>query len=306
MESLTGIRLFNKVAETSSFSEAGRQLGLAASSVSRQINTLEQALGTRLLNRTTRKLHLTEAGELYYERTHRILAEIEEASLAVSQLQDEPRGTLRLNIPVVFGRRYISTTLPEFLERYPDVTVELRVTDHYVDLIEEGSDLAIRVGGLTSTSFIVRKLISIRRVLVASPRYLETHGAPHKPGDLAAHNCLRFRVNPGESVWELEGADGVTDVRVSGNLVSNNVEAINTAMLNGGGIALLPTWVTGKDVQRGDAVVVLPDYRPKPTDVDSAVYAVYPYNRNLTAKVRAYIDFIAEKFRTEPDFRLDD
>ena len=306
MESLTGIRLFNKVAETGSFSEAGRQLGLAPSSVSRQVNALEEALGTRLLNRTTRNLHLTEAGELYYERTHRILAEIEDANLAVSELQEEPRGTLRINIPVVFGRRYIAPTLPEFLERYPEVRVELQVTDHYVDLIEDGADLAIRIGGLTNASFIARKLVSIRRVLVASPAYLERHGAPTTPEDLADHNCLQFRVHPGETVWELVGEEGTVKVRVGGNMVSNNVEAINTAMLNGGGIALLPTWVTGKDVQRGDAVVLLPGYRPDRPDMEAAAYAVYPYNRNLSAKVRAYIDFIAEKFRTEPDFRMDD
>ena len=306
MESLTGIRLFNKVAETGSFSEAGRQLGLAPSSVSRQVNTLEESLGTRLLNRTTRNLHLTEAGELYYERTHRILGEIEDANIAVSQLQQEPRGTLRLNIPVVFGRRYIAPTLPEFLERHPDVRVELQVTDHYVDLIEDGADLAIRIGGLTNASFIARKLVSIRRVLVASPGYIERHGAPSTPEDLANHNCLQSRVHPGETVWELSGEGRVVKVRVAGNLHANNVEAINTAMLNGGGIALLPTWVTGKDVQRGDAVVLLPDYQPDRPDMESAAYAVYPYNRNVSAKVRAYIDFIAEKFRTEPDFRMDD
>lgn len=306
MESLTGIRLFNKVAETGSFSEAGRQLGLAPSSVSRQVNALEEALGTRLLNRTTRKIHLTEAGEVYYERTHRILAEIEEANIAVSQLQEQPRGTLRLNIPVVFGRRYIAPTLPEFLDRHPDVSVELQVTDHYVDLIEDGADLAIRIGGLTSASFIARKLVSIRRVLVASPGYIERHGAPATPEDLVHHNCLQFRVHPGETVWAIEGKGGIAKIRVTGNLLSNNVEAINTAMLNGGGIALLPTWVAGKDVQRGDAVVLLPDYRPDRTDMEAAAYAVYPYNRNVSAKVRAYIDFIAEKFRTEPDFRMDD
>lgn len=306
MDTLTGMKLFNKVAETGSFSAAGRSIGLAPSSVSRQISSLEEALGTRLFNRTTRKLHLTEAGEIYYGHTERILADIDEANAAVSELQDQPRGILRLNIPVVFGRRYIATTLPEFLERYPEVDVELQVTDHYVDLIEQGADLAIRIGGLTNTSFIARKLASIRRVLVASPDYVARHGAPVCPEDLHDHNCLRIRVNPGESHWELESIKSgkVTDVNVHGNLVSNNVEAINAAMLNGGGIALLPIWVVGKDIQRGDAQLLMPDYRATPTDVDSAVYAVYPYTRNVSAKVRAYIDFIAEKFKTEPDFRM--
>lgn len=308
MDSLTGMRLFNKVAETGSFSAAGRAMGLAPSSVSRQISALEEGLHTRLFNRTTRKLHLTEAGEIYYSHTERILSEIEEANAAVSQLQEEPRGTLRLNIPVVFGRRYIATSLPEFLERHPDVEVELQVTDHYVDLIEQGADLAIRVGGLTNTSFIARKLIGIERLMVASPSYLERHGVPTKPEDLRDHNCLRYRVHPGESHWELvnKKSGKATDINVTGNLVSNNVEAINAAMLNGGGIALLPSWVVGKDIQRGDATVILPEYHAKPTDADTAVYAVYPYTRNVSAKVRAYIDFIAEKFKTEPDFRKED
>ena len=308
MDTLTGMRLFNKVAETGSFSAAGRAIGLAPSSVSRQISALEDQLHTRLFNRTTRKLHLTEAGEIYYGHTERILSEIEAANTAVSELHEEPRGTLRLNIPVVFGRRYIATTLPEFQERYPDVDVELQVTDHYVDLIEEGADLAIRVGGLTNTSFIARKLTGIKRLMVASPGYLQKHGVPKKPEDLRNHNCLRFRVHPGESHWELvnKKTSKATDISVTGNLVSNNVEAINGAMLSGGGIALLPSWVVGKDIQRGDAQVIMPDYRAKPTDVDSAVYAVYPYTRNVSAKVRAYIDFIAEKFKTDPDFRMED
>lgn len=308
MDTLTGMRLFNKVAETGSFSAAGRAIGLAPSSVSRQISSLEDQLRTRLFNRTTRKLHLTEAGDIYYAHTERILSDIEEANAAVSQLNDEPRGTLRLNIPVVFGRRYIATTLPEFLERFPDVEVELQVTDHYVDLIEQGADLAIRVGGLTNTSFIARKLIGIQRLMVASPAYLDKHGVPEKPEDLREHNCLRFRVNPGESHWELinKKTEKATSISVTGNMASNNVEAINAAMLNDGGIALLPSWVVGKDIQRGIARVVLPEFHASPAHVDSAVYAVYPYTRNVSAKVRAYIDFIAEKFKTEPDFRMED
>jgi len=263
---------------------------------------------TRLFNRTTRKLHLTEAGEIYRGHTERIISDIDEANSAVTELQDEPRGKLRINIPVVFGRRYIATTLPEFLDRYPELSVELQVTDHFVDLIEEGADLAIRIGGLTNTSFIARKLSGIQRLLVASPGYLEKNGEPKTPEDLKDHNCFQFRINPGESHWDLENkkTGKVTDISVQGNLLSNNVEAINAAMLNGGGIALLPSWVVGKDIQRGDAQVILPDYHAKVRHTDSAVYAVYPYTRNVSAKVRAYIDFIAEKFKTEPDFRMDD
>ena len=297
MDMLTGMRLFNKVAETGSFSSAGRMIGLAPSSVSRQISALEDQLGARLFNRTTRKLNLTEAGDIYQGHIERILGEIEEANAAVTNLQEEPRGTLRINIPVFFGRRYIASTLPEFLERYPEISVELQVTDNIVDLIEEGSDLAIRVGGLTNTTFIARKLTGIRRLLVASPEYLQKNGIPKAPKDLRSHNCLRYRLYPGESHWELEHkkTGEITDIHVRGNMQSNNVEALNATMLNGGGIALLPSWVVSKDVQRGYARVILDDYRASLQHFDSAVYAVYPYTRNVSAKVRAYIDFIVEK-----------
>ncbi len=305
MDTLTGMRLFSRVADTGSFSAAGRVIGLAPSSVSRQISALENNLGTQLFNRTTRKLHLTEAGEIYQHHIERILSDIDEANSAVSLLQEEPRGTLRINIPVVFGRRYIASTLPEFLQKHPELSVELQVTNHFVDLIEEGSDLAIRVGGLTNTTFIARKLVGIRRLLVASPRYLETAGVPKLPEDLSSHNCLQLHVTLGERLWRLENKETgkKTDVHVRGNMRSNNSDTLNTAMLNGGGIALLPSWVVGRDVQRGDAVEIMSDYIANVQDMDTAVYAVYPYTRNLSAKVRAYIDFIAEKFKAEPDFK---
>lgn len=307
MDTLAGMRLFEKAVEAGSFSAAGRALGLAPSSVARQITALETALGAQLLNRSTRKLSLTEAGALYHDHAHRILADVEAANHAVSSLRDEPSGTLRLNIPVVFGQRYIAPTLPEFLERYPEIRVDLQVTDHYVDMIEDGADLAIRIGGLTSASLIARKLVSVDRVLVASPAYVEKHGTPERPEDLTRHNCLRRQLHPAEdSLWEFEDGGGIIRVRVTGNLFSANIETINVAMLNGGGIALLPLWVAGKHIQRGEAAVLLPGWRPKPSHVENEVYAVYPHNRTLSAKVRAYIDFIAAKFREEPDFRVEE
>lgn len=302
MDSLAAIRLFNKVVETGSFSEAGRQLGLAPSSVSRQVNSLEEELGARLLNRTTRKLNLTEAGSIYYDRTHRILAEIEEANRTVSELNESPRGTLKLNVPVVFGRRYIAPTLPEFLEKHPEVRVQLTVTDHYVDLIEDGSDLAIRIGAVSNQSFVVRKLLTMSRVLIASHDYLASHGEPRTPDELKDHNCITYKLHPGKAVWVLEGADGRCEIDIQGNIECNNAEAIRAAMVEGGGIALLPVWAIAREIQEEDVKVVLPEYRPSPAAAGDDVFAVYPYNRHLSAKVRAYIDFIAEKFKTHPDF----
>ena len=304
MDTLSGMRLFAKVVETGGFSAAGRQVGLNASSVSRQVGQLEDALGARLLNRSTRRIGLTEAGRLYYERATRIVADVDEASAAVSELAEAPRGTLRLNVPVVFGRRYLAPYMREFLESHPALNVELNVTDHFVDLIEEGADLAIRIGGPGQSSYIQRKLATIDRVLCASPDYFARHGRPARPEDLAGHNCIVYRHQPGAVVWELIGADGTFAVPVSGNFASNNAGAIATAMVAGMGIALLPVWMVGREIKQGMAEIVLREYRAHPADMADDVYAVFPHARNLSAKVRACVDFLARKFRDEPDFRI--
>jgi len=304
MDTLAGMRLFTKVVETGSFSAAGRHLGLNASSVSRQVGALEDMPGTRLLNRSTRSLGLTEAGGVYYGRARRIIADVEDANAAVTELNETPRGMLRLNVPVVFGRRYVARYMREFLDANPDVSIELNVTDHYVDLIEEGADLAIRIGHTHQQSFIVRKLATINRILCASTEYLDRHGRPERPQDLTRHNCLVYRLRPGEMTWQLTDEDGTSDVPVTGNFASNNAGAIGAAMAAGVGIALLPVWVAGREIQMGLVEVVLPEYRAHPTGFADEVFAVFPHGRNLSAKVRAYVDFIAEKFRTEPDFRI--
>ena len=304
MDTLSGMRLFAKVVETGGFSAAGRQVGLNASSVSRRVGRLEDALGTRLLNRSTRHIGLTEAGRLYYERAARIVADVDEANAAVAELAEAPRGTLRLNVPVVFGRRYIAPYMREFLETHPEVHVELNVTDRYVDLIEEGADLAIRIGGPSQSSYIVRKLATIDRVLCASPDYFARHGRPRHPEDLARHNCIALRRHPGDIVWELIGGDGTFEIPASGNFASNNSVAIAAAMTAGIGIALLPVWMVGREIQQGRAEIVLGDYRAHPTDLADEVYAVFPHARNLSAKVRACVDFLARKFREEPDFAV--
>ena len=304
MDTLSGMRLFTKVVETGGFSAAGRQVGVNASSVSRLVGRLEDSLGTRLLNRSTRHIGLTEAGRLYYERASRIVADVDEANAALAELDEAPRGTLRLNAPVVFGRRYVTPYMREFLETHEEVRVELNVTDHYVDLIEEGADLAIRIGGPSPSSYIVRKLATIDRVLCASPAYFARHGRPERPEDLARHNCIVLRRHPGEVVWELIGEDGNFAVPVSGNFASNNSGAIAAATIAGVGIALLPVWMVGREIQQGQAEIVLGEYRAHPTGLADEVYAVFPHARNLSAKVRACVDFLARKFRSEPDFRI--
>jgi DNA-binding transcriptional LysR family regulator len=304
MDTIAGIRLFNRVVEDGSFSAAGRRLGLTPSSVSRQIGALEKSLDARLLNRTTRKVSLTEAGAIYYQRTRRILTEIEEANEAVGIMRTAPQGTLKLSVPVVFGQRYIVPNMPEFLALYPEVSIELNVTDNYVDLIEEGADLAIRVGGGTQLSFVARKLATMHRVLCASPAYLDAHGEPAHPDDLVAHNCLCYNHRAGQVIWRFADDQGSYETQIEGNFAANNAGSIAAAAIAGMGLALLPVWMVGREIQEGCLQVVLPGYRAEIADFATEVFAVYPHARHLSAKVRAYIDFIAEKFNAEPEFRI--
>ena len=288
------------------FSAAGRQVGLNASSVSRQVGRLEDALGTRLLNRSTRHIGLTEAGRLYYERASRIVAEVDEANAAVAELDEAPRGTLRLNVPVVFGRRYVAPYMREFLETHPELRVELNVTDRYVDLIEEGADLAIRIGGSEPVELYRAQARHHRPgSLRESGLFRPPRPAAPSGGSDAAQLHRSAAVHPGEIVWELIGEDGtfaVPGLRAISR--RNNSGAIAAAMTAGIGIALLPVWVVGREIQQGRAEIVLGGYRAHPTDLADEVYAVFPHARNLSAKVRACVDFLARKFRSEPDFTV--
>jgi DNA-binding transcriptional LysR family regulator len=305
METFAGMRMFAEVVDSGSFSAAGRRLGLAASSVARAIGALENQLGVRLLNRTTRKLGLTEAGRLYHERSRRILAEVEEARLSVTQLEAVPRGTLRLNVPVVFGRLHIAPALPDFLALHPALRVDLAMTDAFVDLVEEGVDLAIRIGELEDSSLIARRLAPNRRVLCASPAYLERHGIPTSPDELPEHNCLMYK-QQNRSVWRLRDDARIHEIRVSGSLLANNADVLHTAALGGVGLTVLPIWLVGRDIQRGALKIVLADYQVSPGALDTNIYAVFPHSRHLSAKVRAFIDFLRERIGPQPYWEVDD
>jgi len=305
METFAGMRLFTEVVDSGSFSAAGRRLGMAASSVARGIGGLENQLGARLLNRTTRKLGLTEAGRLYHERSKRILAEVEEARLSVTQLEAAPRGTLRLNVPVVFGRLHVAPILPDFLALHPALRVDLAMTDAFVDLVEEGVDLAIRIGELEDSSLIARRLAPNRRVLCASPDYLARHGVPTAPADLSEHNCLMYK-QQNRSVWRLRNAGQIHEIKVTGSLVANNADVLHVAALDGVGLTLLPIWLVGRDIQRGALKIVLADYQVSPGALDTNIYAVFPHNRHLSAKVRAFVDFLRQRFGTRPYWEVDD
>jgi DNA-binding transcriptional LysR family regulator len=302
MDALNSMELFVDVVAAGSFSQAGRRRGLAASSVTRSINALEDGLGVRLLNRTTRKLSLTEAGRLYHERSRRIIAEVEDARLSVTQLEAAPRGTLRLNVPVVFGRLHVAPALPAFLARYPALQIDLNMTDGFIDLVEEGVDLAVRIGELEDSSLIARRLAPNHRVICASPDYLRTAGVPQEPADLRAHNCLIYKRQAGRATWRLRNPGGTVEIEVAGALRANNADALHAAARGGLGLVILPTWMVGPDIQSGALTRVFADYEVSPGALDTSIYAVFPYNRHLSPKVRAMVDFFVERFGAPPDW----
>lgn len=297
MDTLTGMDLFVRAVDTGSFSETARAMNLTPSAVSKQIARLEDRLGARLFNRTTRRLAPTEEGRAYYERCRQILADIEEAEAAVSQLNATPRGVLRVNMPLVFGRRHVVPAFGEFLRQFPDVHLDVTMTDQFVDPIAEGVDMLIRVGELKDSSLIARKLAGARRVVAAAPSYWAERGKPQQPSDLTSHNCLTYTYLASGNDWRMTGADGKEQVvAVSGNLAANNGEALLEAALDGLGIVLLPTWMCGPELQSGALEEVLSDYTlPEPS-----VHAIYPPGRHLSAKVRAFVDFLVDRFKQQP------
>ena len=296
MDNLTGMAVFARVVDARSFTAAAAALGLSKSAVSKQVARLEDRLGARLLNRTTRRLSLTEVGAAFYERCARILAEVEDAELAVGRLQDAPRGTLRINAPMSFGQLHLAPAVADFLNGHPGLAIDLTLNDRIVDLVEEGYDVAIRISRLADSSLIARRLVPSRRVVCGSPAYFERHGVPRHPADLRRHNCLLYSYLPTAEEWQFIGPDGPAAVRVSGTLRANNGDALEAAMLAGLGVALQPTFIAGRDLQAGRLVAVMPDY----VDDSASVYAVYPHSRHLSAKVRAFIDFLAARFCPAP------
>lgn len=283
--------VFVRVAQEGSFSAAARRLDLTPSAVSKQIGRLEERLGARLFNRTTRQISLTDVGQAFFARADRILGDLAEAERAVTDMAGNPRGLLRVSAPVAFGRMHLAPRLPHFLAANDEVQIDLTLNDRFADLVEEGFDLALRIGELADSSLIARKLAPNRRIVVAASRYLDAHGRPERPPDLLDHNCLSYTYRAQRHDWEFHGPQGREQVRVSGNLEANDAGALREAVLAGLGVALLPLWLVGEDIRDGRLEVVLPDY-PAP---DSAIYAVYAPGRFLSPKVRRFVDFLVEE-----------
>lgn len=293
MTTLAGMRTFSRVVDAGSFSEAARQLGVAPSSVSRAVNELEDSLRIRLFQRSTRKLSLTEAGEIYYGRAIRIIAEVDEARLAVSQLDGTPTGVLRLNVPGSISRRYIVPLLIDFQRKYPGVEVVLLVTDQVMDMIEHRIDLTIRLGALSDSNLVARKISTGKRILCASRDYLKNAGRLNSPDDLGEHNCLTFRSNSGSNIWKFKRKNGKTsETKVSGNLFSNDGESLVAAATQGHGLILVPDWLVRVEIDSGSLIEALPAYSAVPSQ--TPMYALYPLQRHLAPKVRAFIDFIVD------------
>src|SRR5688500_6971137 len=294
-DALQEIAVFARIVGTGSLSAAARDLGLSPALVSRRLSGLETRLGVRLINRTTRSLHLTDEGAAYYETCTRVLAEMEEADAAVSAGRAEPRGILRVALPASFGNQHVAPLVPKFAERYPDVQLALSLSDRTVNVVEEGFDLAVRIADLADSSLAARKLAPNRRVVCASPAYLARHGTPRTPEELARHNCVAtdFTMN-----WDYRDPDGKPgSVRVSGRYACDNWEVLREWALAGLGIALKSTWDVRRHLEDGSLVSLLPGYT---FATDVAIYAVYPHRRHLPAKTRAFIEFLAESFGPEP------
>jgi DNA-binding transcriptional LysR family regulator len=299
MDRLTAIEVFVKVVESHSFAAAARQLGLSPAMASKHIQALEERLGARLLNRTTRRLSLTEVGRGYYERSRQVLTDLEEADRAAGNLQRTPRGRLKVNAPFSFGIRHVGPAVAAYLGTYPEVTIDLDLNDRYVDILAEGVDLALRIGRLPDSSLIARRLAPIRLVAFAAPDYLARHGTPRTPADLAAHNCLLYTYAATADEWRFIGPEGKDAVvRVTGRLSANNGDVLLAAAMGGLGIGLGPTFIAGEHVQAGRLATLLPGYAPP----EVALYAVYPPGRHLSAKLRSFVEFLAARYGEEPEW----
>lgn len=296
MEQLLDLAAFAKVVEHNSFSGAATALRLSKSAVSKQVARLEQRLGAQLLQRTTRKLALTETGRIVLAHAQRVLAEAEAANAAVQNLQAAPRGLLRVNLPMSFGLGYVAPLLPALLNRYPELHVDLTFNDRRIDLLDEDVDVAIRIGELADSTLTARRLAFSRFITCASESYLRKAGVPLVPADLRQHECLVYNYLPEAQTWRYQGEGGPWVIKVSGRLHANNGEALRDAALAGHGVTRSPSFIVGPDIAARRLVPVLEAYEPVPF----GIYAVYPAQRFLTPKLRAFIDFLVERFGPEP------
>jgi DNA-binding transcriptional LysR family regulator len=298
MDRITSMAVFKRAVDDGSLAAASRHFGISPEMAGAHVRSLETRLGARLMNRTTRRLHLTEVGASYYARCTAILADIEEAEAEASSQQAAPRGLLRMTTPLTFGVRHIAPAISDYVASHPEVSVEVVVSDRFVNLIEEGFDLAIRVGDLQESSLIARRLASAHLVVCAAPEYLHRAGRPETPSDLRRHACLIYTETLTPTKWRFEGADGhVETVNVSGTISSSSVEFIRQLALAGHGVILAPSFFVGLDIAEERLTALLPDWRSRALPI----HVLYPHRPLLSAKVRTFVDFLAERFGPTPE-----
>ncbi len=298
MDTFRAMRMFVMTVQCGSLSSAGRQVGMSPASISRYINALEDVTGSRLLNRSSRKLTLTEAGAIYFRHAEQIINQMDEANSAVSQLQRAPKGTLRVHSRILIANQLIVPAMPRFLAQYPEVKVDLMMSNHVIDLVEQNVDIDIRIGQLQDSALIAKKLISSERVLCAAPAYLAASPPIHEPQDLARHNCLTYRLHMGRTIWRFAAGDAsIVEVPIDGSFQTDNGPALRTLALSGTGIVLMPDWSVREDIAGGALVPILPGYRVSYGAFENGIYAVYQQTRRMSAKVRAFVDFLTVLFR---------
>lgn len=282
-----GVTEFVAVAETESFTAASKRLGISTAQVSRQVSALENRLNTKLFYRTTRKVSLTEEGSVYYQHCRQVLDGLEEAERALSNLRGTPQGLIKLTAPVTYGEKYIMPLVNDFMLQYPELEVNIDLTNRQVDLVEGSFDLAIRLGRLTSSSMMAKRLTTRTMYVCASPAYLAKFGVPHSLSELRHHNCLIGNLDH----WRFQESGKEKSVRVSGNLNCNSGYGLRDAVLKGIGIAQLPDYYIDKDLDSGEIVPILTNYQ----EPEEGIWALYPHNRHLSPKVRMLVDFLAEE-----------
>jgi DNA-binding transcriptional LysR family regulator len=295
MDRLTGMAIFAQVVEAKSFSVAARRLGVSKSTVSKQIARLEDRLGARLLNRTTRRLSLTEVGAAFHERCARIMSEVEAAEEAVSRFRGAPHGVLRVNAPLTFGLQHLMPVIPEFLSRWPGLCLELLLDDRVVDLVDGAYDVGVRIGRLSDSSLVARRLAPNRLVVCGAPEYLARRGVPRTPEDLADHDCLCYTNVAVRDVWRF-GPRAEQTVRVRAVFRSNSGDALQAAAVAGLGLVQLPSFIVWRDLRSGALVPVLERWERG----DTSIHALYPHGRHLSPKVRVFVGFLASRFGPRP------
>jgi len=290
------MRIFTRLVQTGSFSAVAREMSIGQSTVSKRLAALEVKLGTRLLARTSRKLHVTEVGSDYYERCLPILMEVDEAEASARSMTHNPKGVLRVNVPVSFGQRHVIPRMPEFLKTYPNVKLDIMLMDRHVDLVAEGIDVAIRIGLLADSSLVARRLGESPRLLVASKSYLEKRGRPNHPDELKDHNCLVYSLLSTGNIWHFQHQGKKFSVQVNGTFQANNSDAVREMALAGSGIMVLPKWMSHPYIQNGELEEILTEYPPKAFPIQ----ALYPHNRYVPSKVRSFVSFLQQAYASDP------